>query len=540
MKATALDLIQKTWTRFGTHAWHLRRQPVTWILALMLGIGVAYAAILFRLGIEAITVLFYDTTEANLFSVTAQMPWWQLLLLPTVGGLVIGLLLQFLVPENRTQTVADVIDARALKAGRMKLSTGLKSAFITAASLGVGASAGREGPVVHLGATLGSALSQKLGYSPRLNRILLACGVAAGISASFNAPLAGVLFALEVILGHYALRAFAPIVISSVVAAVISRIHLGNFPAFTVPPHEFGSYWQMPAFAMLGIVGALVAMAFMRSAIWAEDKADATPLPLWTRPVIGGFLVGLIAIVFPQVLGVGYEATDTALREGFGFSLLVGLVVAKIAATAISLASRFGGGVFSPSLYIGAMTGAAFGIIVAALSPDGVAAEGIYATIGMGAVAAAVLGAPISTVLIVFELTGDYQIMIALMVAVSISTLMTQSLMGHSYFQWQLERRGFDQRSGAPVALLKTIRVREFMEPPPEHLGDKPEGPILYPDATLERTLDLMEARHLHEVPVWTAGTDDQEPKLVGLVRREGALKAYNTALIEAHIEEHR
>jgi len=524
-------------SRFGPGAWHMRRQPVIWFLALLLGIAVAYAAIVFRLGIEAVTVLFYGANEATLFSVTSQMPWWQILILPTVGGALVGLLLHFFVPEKRAHAVFDVIEARALKGGRMDVGVGLRSAAITAVSLGVGGSAGREGPVVHLGATLGSHISQRLGYPARLNRILLGCGVAAAISASFNAPLAGVIFALEVILGHYALRAFAPIVISSVVAAVISRIHLGDFPAFVVPPHEFGSYWQMPAFAVLGIVGAGVAMLFMRTAIWAEDKAAPLPIPLWARPIIGGFLIGLIAIFFPQVLGVGYEATDTALREGFGFYLLIGLIAAKIAATAITLASRFGGGVFSPSLYLGAMTGGAFGIVAATVLPAGVATEGVYAMIGMGTVAAAVLGAPISTVLIVFELTGDYAIMIALMVAVSISTLVTQSLMGHSYFQWQLERRGFDQRSGAPVALLKTIRVRDFMEPPPQHGGEGPDGPILYPDATLERTLDLMESRHLHEITVWTS---DEEPKLVGLVRRETALKAYNSALIEAHIEEHR
>ena len=523
--------------RFGPGAWHRNRQPVIWFLAFGLGIGVAYAAILFRLGVEAVTLLFYNATEANIYSVAAQMPWWQILLLPTLGGAVVGFLLKFLVTEERAHSVADVIEARALKGGRMDIGEGLRSAAITATSLGVGASAGREGPVVHLGATLGAYLSQRMGYSPRLNRILLGCGVAAAISASFNAPLAGVVFALEVILGHYALRAFAPIVISSVTAAVISRIHLGDFPAFIVPPHEFGSYWQMPAFAMLGIVAAGIAIIFMRTAIWTEDRAEALPLPLWSRPIIGGFLVGLVAIFFPQVLGVGYEATDSALREGFGFYLLVALVAAKIVATAITLASRFGGGVFSPSLYLGAMTGGAFGILVAAIIPAGIATEGVYAMIGMGAVAAAVLGAPISTVLIVFELTGDYEIMIALMVAVSISTLVTQSLIGHSYFQWQLERRGFDQRSGAPVALLKTIRVRDFMDPPPHGDGSPPDGPVLYPDATLERALDLMETRHLHEIPVWTA---DDEPKLVGLVTREAALKAYNSALIESHIEEHR
>lgn len=537
MRASIEQWAQRTWNRFGPGAWHLRRQPVIWLLALGLGIAVAYAAILFRLGIEAVTRIFFNANEATLFSVAAQMPWWQILLIPTVGGALVGLMLKLFFPDGRAHAVFDVIEARALKGGRMDLGVGLKSAALTAVSLGVGGSAGREGPVVHLGATLGSWLSQRMGYPARLNRILLGCGVAAAISASFNAPLAGVVFALEVILGHYALRAFAPIVISSVVAAIISRVHLGDFPAFVVPPHDFGAYWQMPAFALLGVIGALVAMAFMRTAIWAEDKVAPLPLPLWARPIFGGFLVGIIAIYFPQVLGVGYEATDTALREGFGFTLLVALIGAKIVATAITLASRFGGGVFSPSLYLGAMTGGAFGIVVAALLPDGVATQGVYAMIGMGTVAAAVLGAPISTVLIVFELTGDYEIMIALMVAVSISTLMTQSLLGHSYFQWQLERRGFDQRSGAPVALLKTIRVRDFMDPPPHQAADKPEGPVLYPDATLERTLDLMESRHLHEIPVWTT---DEEPKLVGLVHREAALRAYNSALIEAHIEEHQ
>ncbi len=530
-------LFNKFMKRFGAESWDRSRQPVVWLLALVIGIGVAYAAILFRLTIEAVTIIFFGAGELTLFTVVSQMPWWQVVLMPTLGGLLVGLMLHFLVKEKRAHSVTEVIEARALKGGRLKLSTGLRSALITATSLGVGASGGREGPVVHLGATLGSALAQKLGYTPLLNRILLACGVAAAISASFNAPLAGVLFALEVILGHYALRAFAPIVISSVVAAVLTRVHLGDFPAFIVPAHEFGSYLQMPAFALVGVIGAFVAMGFMHANIWTEDKANAVPLPLWSRPIIGGALVGCIAIFFPQVLGVGYEATDTALREGFGFWLLIGLIFAKIAATAISLASRFGGGVFSPSLYLGAMTGAAVGIIATWISPDLATSPGVYAIIGMGAVAAAVLGAPISTVLIVFELTGDYQIMIALMIAVSISTLMTQSFLGHSFFQWQLERRGFDQRSGAPVALLKTIKVRDFMEPPPENLGDSPDGPILYPNATLGRALDLMETRHMSTVPVWTS---DEEPKLVGLVRRESALKAYNSALIESHIEEHR
>jgi len=525
--------------RFGKESWNRSRQPVVWALALLIGVAVAYAAIVFRKAIDAVSYVFFGSGEQHLSSAVAAMPWWEILIMTTLGGALVGLVLHFLVKEKRAHNVSDVLEARALHGGRMKLSTGLRSAMVSALSLGVGASAGREGPIVHLGATMGSALARRLGYIPKLNRIMLGCGVAAAISASFNAPLAGVLFALEVILGHYALRAFAPVVIASVVAAVISRIHLGDFPAFIVPAHEFGSYLQMPLFALLGVLGAFVAMAYMQTSMWADDQARKLPLPLWSRPIIGGLLIGIIAIAFPQVLGVGYEATDQALSGGFGFWLLIGLIFAKIAATAISFASRFGGGVFSPSLYLGAMMGGAVGIIAAWISPDLVTSTGVYAIIGMGAVAAAVLGAPISTVLIVFELTGDYAIMVALMIAVSISTLMTQSFIGHSFFQWMLERRDFDQRSGAPVALLKTIKVRDFMEPPraQHEEAEGQDGPILYPSATLGRALDLMEARHVKVIPVWTS---EEEPQLVGLVRYEVALKAYNSALIESHIEEHQ
>ncbi len=530
-------LMAHLWRRMGPAGWTRQRQPVVWLLAAIIGVIVALAAIGFRLLIEVITIAFYGTTEATLFSFAAQMSWWHLLLAPTLGGLLVGLALHFLVKEKRAHAVSDVIEVRALRGGRMDGGTGIRSALISALSLGVGASAGREGPVVHLGASIGSVLAQRFGYPPLLNRILLGCGVAAAISASFNAPLAGVLFALEVILGHYALRAFAPVVIASVIAAILSRLVLGDFPAFIVPPHEFGSYLQMPAFALLGLVGAFVAMAFMGTAMWTDERAKAINIPLWLRPVIGGAAVGAIAIAFPQVLGVGYEATDTALRGGFGLLLLVGLLAAKIIATSITLASRFGGGVFSPSLYLGAMTGAAMGIVMVTLFPGIAGSEGMYALVGMGTVAAAVLGAPISTVLIVFELTGDYEIMIALMVSVSIATLTTQSLLGHSFFQWQLTKRDFDLRSGAPVALLKTIRVREFMQPPPALQPEDDTRPVLYPDATLERALALIETRHAREIAVWTS---DDEPKLVGIVRREDALKAYNTALIEAHIEEHR
>ena len=279
--------------------------------------------------------------------------------------------------------------------------------MVSAASLGVGASAGREGPMVHLGASLASALAHRLELSPNLSRTILGCGVAAAVAASFKAPIAGVFFALEVVIGHYALSTFAPVVVASVAGTVISHIHLGELPAFILPAYEIVSAWEFPAFFLLGGVSAVIAMIFMWSIIVADDVVERVPVPGWLKPAAGGLVVGAVAIAFPQILGVGYGATDAALKELIPLTLLIALIALKVVMTAVSLGCRFGGGVFSPPLFIGAMTGGAFGIIATGVFPELAAHHGAYAMVGMSAVAAAVLGAPISTILIVFELTGD-------------------------------------------------------------------------------------------------------------------------------------
>ena len=288
--------------------------------------------------------------------------------------------------------------------------------------------------MVHLGAALSSALARKFALPAWGKRTLLGCGVAAAVSASFNAPIAGVLFAHEVILGHYAMRAFVPIVISSVSATILSRLCFGDVVAFTIPDYQITSFWEFPAFALLGLVCALVAVLFQFALIGADYVARNITIPLYLRPAIGGVFIGAIALVFPQVLGVGYDATDQALKSQLPLELLLGLLIAKTAATAITLASRFGGGIFSPSLYLGAMAGGAFGIIAAGVFPEMASSEGLYSILGMGAVAAAVLGAPISTTVMVFELTGGYALSIGLLLTVSISNGIAQAIHGHSYF----------------------------------------------------------------------------------------------------------
>lgn len=439
-------------------------QVILSLLAVVIGILAGLAAIGFRHAIDAVQHLGYGFGGEQMVTLVEALPWWQILLAPMAGGLVIGLFVHFLMPERRPQGVADVIEASALRGGRMSFTLGVKAALVSAVSIGAGASVGREGPVVHLGAALGGWAAKRLHLGRTPSRTLLGCGVAAAVAASFNAPIAGTFFALEVVVGHYALTAFAPIVIASVIGTLVSRVYYGDFPAFVLPQAvDITSFWEFPAFALLGVVSAVMAIIFMRSIMFTEDVMNRTPIPRWAQPAAGGLLVGAIAIAFPHVLGVGYEATDAALSELYPLWLLITLIVLKTAATAISLGCGFGGGVFSPSLFIGAMVGGAFGVIATSAFPDLSSGNAAYSLIGMGAVAGAVLGAPISTILMVFELTGDYEITIAIMIATSIASLITQQTYAHSFFTWQLDRRGVAVKGGRDIGLLRTIKVRHVM-----------------------------------------------------------------------------
>ncbi|MBL4615140.1 MAG: chloride channel protein, partial [Magnetovibrio sp.] len=268
----------------------------------------------------------------------------------------------------------------------------------------------------------------------------------------------------EVVIGHYALKAFAPVVIASVTGTAVSRAYYGDFPAFVLPPHQITSYLEFPAFIVLGILAGLAASLLLRAIFTAQDVAQKLPGPVWIRPGIAGFLVGLMALALPQILGVGYGITDDALSGNVALWLLVAVLVAKIIATGLSLGFGFGGGIFSPSLVVGAMLGGAFGIIVTSLWPVLNPGTGGYTLVGMGAVAAATLGAPISTTLIIFEMTGDYELTMGLMLAVVISTGITRHISKNNYFALQLERRGLDLKGGFESALLRAIRVCDVME----------------------------------------------------------------------------
>ena len=517
------------------------RQPRLWLLSLIIGIAVTAAAILFREMIGMVQLLWLRDSSERVISAARNTPWYLIFLAPIVGGLVVGILLQTLMPQRRTLSVADVIEARALTGRKLGLRDGLNSALITVISLGSGASAGREGPVIHLGATIANHTARRTGLPEWSKRTLLGAGVAAAIAASFNAPLAGVLFAHEVILGHFALRAFVPIVIASSGAAVISRGWFGESAAFVVPEYHVSSYWEFPGFALLGLVSAIVAIAFQFSLFSADFLARKVTMPLWLRPVLGGIAIGGMGVFLPHILGVGYEATDLALWGSLPLIMMLVLIVAKTLATAITLASRFGGGIFSPALYLGAMTGGAYGIVAANVFPDLASSQALYSILGMGAVAGAVLGAPISTTLIVFELTGGYELSIALLLTVAIAHGVTQAIHGHSYFQWQLEMRGLFVQSGPHRTVMSSARVMDFMtaanpDEPPETYDPDRGIPGLRPTDTLEKALRTFDSGGHSRLPV----IDEVEgTTVIGWAEQVKALAYFNKRLIAASEEEH-
>ncbi|SEM79458.1 chloride channel protein, CIC family [Roseovarius tolerans] len=524
-----------------------------WLIALMIGVAAGFAALFFRKGITALQGLVYGTDDVTrLHSLAEQLPWYWILMLPVAGGLVVGLILHHFTPDARVRSVADVIEGAAMAEGRVERREGLASAAASLITLGTGGSSGREGPVVHLAGVISSWVSDRIHADGVTGRDLLGCAVAAAVSASFNAPIAGALFALEVVLRHFAVHAFAPIVIASVAGTVINRLEFGDVTEFALPQAsalEF--YAELPAFLILGLVCGVVAAALMRAIFLAEDVASHVQLklrlPRWLRPAGAGLLLGAIAIWFPHIIGVGYETTSAALTGALLWHEAVVFAVLKVAAVAITIGGRMGGGVFSPSLMVGALTGLAFGHMATAVFPDVSGAYTLYALAGMGAVAAAVLGAPISTTLIVFELTGDWQTGLAVMVAVSMSTALGSKLVRRSFFLTQLMRRGIRLAAGPQDYLLAMFRVRALMRPPEhERAADETQcwslieqGVYIDVTTTLEAAMPMFERAGVPFVPVVMLTGGDQPPELQGALFHVDALKAYNRALAAVSEEEH-
>ena len=522
-----------------------------WFIALIIGIAAGFAALFFRMGIAALQAWLYGADDVHFLHTFAQtLDWYWVLLIPTVGGLVVGLILHHFTPDGRVRSVADVIEGAALTDGRVEVRAGLASALASFLTLSSGGSTGREGPVVHLAAVISTWVSNRIRADGLTGRDLLGCAVAAAVSASFNAPIAGALFALEVVLRHFAVHAFAPIVIASVAGTVINRLAFGDVTEFNlVTPGALQFYVELPAFLLLGMICGLVAVVLMRSIFWADAAGtymqDRLGLPRWLRPMVAGVLLGLIAIWFPHIIGVGYETTVLALTGGLLLWQVILFAMVKTAAVAITMGGRMGGGVFSPSLMIGALTGLAFGLIATSILPDVSGTHTLYAFAGMGAVAAAVLGAPISTTLIVFELTGDWQIGLAVMVAVSMSTALASRLVDRSFFLTQLTKRNILCAAGPQAYLLALIRVGAVMRPLEDPrcaaIGDcaalMEQGLFLPATANLDAAMPVFDSADVAYLPVVEQSGDT--PEVIGALYHVDALKAYNRALAATAAEEH-
>jgi len=412
---------------------------------------------------------FGAASEAHYAEIVAAQPVWRIILVPTVGGLIVGLLLTR-VPGNRYHGIADVMEACALNSARMPTRSDIFASLAAAVSLGSGAPLGREGPAVHIGASMSAWLAERLQLNRSQSLALLGCGAAAAVTVSFNAPVAAVIFALEVIVGYYTLRVFAPIVVACVSAVVVRHLALGEERFFALPDYDIGTFWELPMFAIIGALGAGVVYLVIGVAHCSRAGWNRIGMPRWLRPMFAGTVFGLVAVQLPMVLSIGFEATDSALRSAMPSELIVPLLFAKLILVGIAIGSGCAGGVFSPAVFLGALLGATMWLLVQWLEtatlnliPGATSQQGVYALVGTAAVASAMLGAPISTVIIVFEMTGDYDMTVAVMVAAAVSSTVMQSGPWGSFFRWQLASRSVNITTGRDISLLMTHQVRDLI-----------------------------------------------------------------------------
>ncbi|MEE8133952.1 MAG: chloride channel protein [Gemmatimonadales bacterium] len=441
-------------------------------------------------------------------------------LFPPWGGLSWGLwCINYFAREAKGLGVPDVMEAVALRGGRIRPIVVIVKSLASCLCIGSGGAVGRVGPILQIGSALGSTVGQWLGFSGDRLRNLVACGAAGGIAATFNAPIAGVIFALEVILGDFSATSFSSVVIASVTASEIARVVRGNTPAFAVAPYTLVSPWELPMYAVLGAAAAVVGVALVKVFYKSEDLFNALTFPEPLKPVLGGVLVGLIGLAFPQVFGGGFDTIELALHNTMPLGLMATLVLVKMVATSATIGSGGSGGVFAPALFLGAMLGGSFGTAAHAWWPTITAPSGAYALVGMAAVFAAVARAPMSAVLILFEMTDDYRMILPLMLATVISTFVAEELFAESIYTLKLHRRGVRLFQGRDVDVMQTVRVSEVMDT---------EDDNVVSTLSLSALAREFERTHHHSFPVL-----DPEGRLYGMVSIQDLERAMETGAID-------
>lgn len=551
------------------------------LFSILVGLGTGFGAIAFRWLITGIKNMFFEDGRALLHFMGA----YYVIVIPAAGGLIVGLLIHYFAKEAKGHGVPEVMLAVAKMGGRIRPRVVLVKALASAVCIGSGGSAGREGPIVQIGSAFGSTIGQLFNLSEDKIKILIACGAAGGIAATFNAPMAGMFFALEVILMAYGPKHISSVVLSAVTATVVSRHFLGNYPAFVIPSYQMSSAWEIPLYFVFGFLAAVTALVFIKALYKTEDAVDLIKTPEYIKPVFGGLIIGSIGFFYPQIFGVGYEFIEKALHGELAAQIAVILIFLKITATSVTLGSGGSGGVFAPSLFIGAMLGSAYGLLTQFFLPAIAIHPGACALVGMGAVFAGAAQAPLSAIMILFEMTNDYRIILPLMITCVISTMVVRRLSRDSIYTLKLRRRGIDIQKSTERNLMETIRISDAMltevvtvketdtiesaglKIKATHhrgfpvidsggslagivtrqdinkalAGGKPGNPVreimtrdvivCYPDEVLKSALEKLGGKDIGRLPVVER---ENRGHVIGLIDRKSIISSYNKALTRA------
>lgn len=451
-------------SRWGRFAFLRSEQVFTLLVACLIGVAAAGGAMLFKWLIHVMSFLFWGEGEPTV-SFLRELPWYMRLLLPIAGGLLIAPLVTRWARGATGSGIPEVIEAVALRGGAIRRRVAPLKTLAASITIGSGGSAGPEGPIVHIGASIGSWISQALRCKAQQARTFVACGSAAGLAAIFNTPFAGALFAIEVILANFAFAKVAPIVIACIVATAITRELKGDFPLLESPPVQgLSSVQEIIPYLLIGIVTGALSALFILTMRWGYKALRHWTIPPLLLPAAGGVVVGVIGVFVPEVFGIGYDTINTLVTSGMGIMALVVIIVAKMVATSATIGSGGSGGVFAPALFLGAASGGLVGAVmsnVEVLAPlaQGDAFMATCVLVGTGAMVASTNRAPIFAILMIFELTYQPAIVTPLMAACIPSVLVSAALHRESIYVASLTNKGIKLPEPGEIDLLKGKQV---------------------------------------------------------------------------------
>lgn len=419
---------------------------------------------------------------------------WMIFFIPVIGGLAVGLISHFFIGKERYHGIAGIMESVSLGGGRLPYRKIPIKTVAAALSIGSGASVGPADPSVQIGAYLGSMFGQLLRLSDERIRALVASGVAGGLAAAFNAPIAGIFFALEIVIGELNVNAFGIVTLASVISSVFTQAISGSQPAFHIPAYAFNSAWELPLYFGLGVLSGLSAAFYTRLHHFTRGIFDTWNAPRWFKPAVAGLAVGLVGMHLPQVFGTGYATIENILHgKPMDVTLLLSLALARLVLTPICFSSGFHGGVFAPALFSGAALGSAYGLIAQQIFPSLNISPPAFAMVGMAAALAGTIHAPITSFILLFEMTHDYRIILPLIAAVNVSLFLSWHLQHDSVYTLGLTRKGIRLQRGRDIDVLETIMVSEVMET---------EIVTLRESDSLTVATDLLTRKRQHGLPV--------------------------------------